>query len=255
MNLLKPKENKVSLNDCLGEKINHLVEGLDRFNQSENQKILELCQVGKFLCTYFPDFNISESREQPDFMITDGSINIGLEHQSIFVDEILQRTGFFNNIALLAEREFEMESEMPNFLVNCYIKKDISFSNKDKNKILKIFIDVIREFVLNDIVIENNLFDDLMKMPHSQKSINVNFGAYMVPTLDENRLLAAIEKKENKVEKYISNTNCKQWLLLLIGGVGEHSYYVRNDIKLNFETTFEKVFLMEDFDNRLYELK
>ena len=84
MNLLKPKENKVSLNDCFGEKINHLVEGLDRFNQSEKQKILELCQVGKFLCTYFPDFNISESREQPDFIITDGSINIGLEHQSIF---------------------------------------------------------------------------------------------------------------------------------------------------------------------------
>jgi hypothetical protein len=67
--------------------------------------------------------------------------------------------------------------------------------------------------------------------------------------------MTAIEKKENKVEKYISNTSCKQWLLLLIGGVGEHSFYVRNDLKLNFKTTFEKVFLMEDFDNRLYELK
>lgn len=255
MNLLEPKENKASLNDCLGVKINHFTKGLDRFNQSENQKILELCQVGKFLCAYFPDFKISESREQPDFIITDGSIRIGLEHQSIFVDEILQRTGFLNNIALLAERELEKEIDIPDFLVNCYIRKDISFSNKDKNNILKIFIDVIREFVLNDIIVENDLFDDLMKMPHSQKSINVNFGAYKVPVINEEKLLKAINKKEKKVKKYINNTNCEQWLLLLIGGVGEHSFYVRNDLKMNFETTFEKVFLFEDFDNRLYQLK
>ena len=255
MNLLEPIESKVLLKDCLGAKINHLIDGLDRFNQSENQKILELCQVGKFLCTYFPNFKISESREQPHFIITDGSVKIGLEHQSIFVDELLQRTGFYNNIALLAERELEKETDFPDFLVNCYIRKDISFSNKDKNKILKTFIDVIKEFILNDNVIENDLFDDLMKMPHSQKSINVNFGAYMVPALNEKKLLKAIEKKQKKVDKYISNTNCKQWLLLLIGGVGEHSFYVRNDLKLNFETTFKKVFLFEDFDNRLYELK
>ncbi|MCF7567307.1 hypothetical protein L3X37_02865 [Sabulilitoribacter arenilitoris] len=258
MNLLQPKENKTPLNDCLKTKIYHLVKGLDRFNQSENQKNLELCQVGKFLCTYFPDFKISESREQPDFIITNGSIKIGLEHQSIFVDKILERTGFFKNIALLAERELEKEVDMPNFLVNCYIRKGILFSNKDKNHILKIFIDVIREFVINDIVIKNNLFDDLIKMPHSQKSINANFGAYMVPTLNEEKLLKAIDKKEKKVKKvkkYISNTNCKQWLLLLIGGVGEHSFYVKNDLKLSFETAFEKVFLLEDFDNHLYELK
>lgn len=255
MNILEPKRRKVPLNDCLKGKINHLIDGLDRFNQSENQKILELCQVGKFLCTYFPDFKIAESREQPDFIITNGSVKIGLEHQSIFVDKILQRTGFFKNIALLAERELEKETNIPDFLVNCHIRKDISFSNKDKNVILKTFINVIREFVLNDIVIDNNLFDNLIKMPHSQKSVNVNFGAYTVPALNEEKLLKAIEKKESKVNKYISNTDCKQWLLLLIGGVGEHSFYVRNDLKLNFETTFEKVFLLEDFENRLYELK
>lgn len=251
MNLLKPIGEKKSLNDCLGEKINHLVKDLDRYNQSDNQKILELCQVGKFLCTYFPNFKILESREQPDFIIADDYEKVGLEHQSIFVDEVLKRNGFFNNISLLAERELTKETEVPNFLVNCYVKNDISFSVKDKNDILETFIKVIKEFVL----IENDLFDRLMKMPHSQKSVNVNFGAYMVPVLTEEKLLNAIDKKERKVQNYISNTNSKQWLLLLIGGVGEHSYYVRNNLELNFNTTFEKVFLFEDFDNRLYQLK
>ena len=255
MNLLEPIERKEPLSDCLGIKINHLLDGLDRFNQSDNQKILELCQVGKFLCTYFPKFNIAESREQPDFIITNGIIKIGLEHQSIFVDEILKRTGFFNNIALLAERELEKETDMPDFLVNCYIRKDVVFTNKDKNDILNTFVNVIKEFVLNDIIIQNNLFDDIMKMPHSQKNINVNFGAYMVPVLTKEKLLEAINKKEAKVNNYIKNTNYKQWLLLLIGGVGEHSLYVRNELKLKFDTTFEKVFLLEDFDNRLYQLK
>lgn len=255
MKLLEPVIINPKLSNCLGSKINHHVQNLNKFNQSENQKILELCQVGKFLCTYFPDFDIIESREQPDFLISNGSREYGLEHQSIFDDKILKRTGFFNNIALLAEREFVQDSSMPNFLVNCYIRKDVSFSNKEKNDILNTFLNVIKEFVFNNVIIENHLFDDIVKMPHSQKNIQVNFGAYMVPTLTIERLLKAIDKKERKVKKYINNTKRQQWLLLLIGGVGEQSYYLRKVMELNFDTSFEKVFLLEDFDNRLYELK
>lgn len=255
MKKLEPQLKKMKLSNCLGSKINNYLTGLDKYNQSENQKILELCQVGKFLCTYFPEYEIAESREQPDFLITNGKKNIGLEHQSIFVDEILKRTGFFKNIALLSEREFEKDENMPNFLVNCYIREDIEFSNKDKNEFLTTFITVIKEFVFNDVFIENNLIDDIYKMPHTQKSVNINFGGYMVPELSKVRLIEAIEKKEKKVKDYILNTNSEQWLLLLIGGVGAHSYYLRQEMEINIDTNFKKKFLLEDFDNRLYEIK
>ena len=255
MKKLEPQLKNEKLSSCLGSKINHHLTDLDKHNQSENQKILELCQVGKFLCSYFPEYEIAESREQPDFLITNGKKKVGLEHQSILVDEILKRTGFFKNIALLTEREFEKDEKMPNFLVNCYIGKDIEFSNKNKNDFLKTFKTVIKEFVLNDIFIENNLIDDIHKMPHTQKSVNINFGGYMVPELSKERLLEAIDKKEKKVKDYIVNTNSEQWLLLLIGGVGAHSYYLRQEMDINLDTNFKKIFLLEDFDNRLYEIK
>ncbi|TXG38355.1 hypothetical protein [Seonamhaeicola maritimus] len=255
MNTIKPSIDNDGLHKCLETKINIHLNGLNKHNQSDNQKTLELCQVGKFLCTYFPDYNIIETREQPDFIISNGSHAFGLEHQSIYKSEVLKRTGFYDNIALLVEKEFEKDSDFPNFLVSCYLRNDIEFSNKDKRRILNTFIRVIREFVLNDNFLENEIIDDIRKMNHSQKSVNVNFGGYMVPILEKEKLLEAIQKKERKIDEYIKNTEKPQWLLLLIGGVGAHSYRIRNDMNLEFETKFEKIFILEDFDNRLYELK
>ena len=59
MKKLEPDLKKAKLNDCLGSKINHHLTGLDKYNQSDSQKILELCQVGKFLCSYFPEYEIT----------------------------------------------------------------------------------------------------------------------------------------------------------------------------------------------------
>jgi hypothetical protein len=255
MKMIKPSIESGGLHKCLESKINCHLDGLNKHNQSDNQKTLELCQVGKFLCTYFPDYNITETREQPDFIISNGSQTYGLEHQSIYKSDVLKRTGFFNNIALLAERELEEDSNFPFFLVTCSLRNDIEYSNKDKKVILNTFVQVIREFVTNGVFLENDIIDDIKKMNHSHKNINVNFGAYMVPMLEKEKLLEAIQKKERKIDKYIKNTRKPQWLLLIIGGVGKHSYKIRNDMSLEVETKFEKVFILEDFNNRLYELK
>ncbi|WP_143542384.1 hypothetical protein [Robiginitalea sediminis] len=254
MNELLPIESE-DLSACMEQKINRYLEGLDKYNQSDSQKILELCQVGKFLCTFFPEYEIMEVREGPDFIISNGIRSVGLEHQSIYKEDVLKRTGFFENIALLAEQEFDSDPEMPNFLVNCYLNKDVDYGNKHKKEILATFIKVIKEYVLKDRIIENNLFERLMKMDHTQKSVEVNFGGYMVPMLSDQKLLEAIQKKEQKLPEYIKNTSLPQWLLLLIGGVGEHSYYLRRNTQLDFKTSFERIFILEDFDNRFYELK
>lgn len=84
----------------------------------------------------------------------------------------------------------------------------------------------------------------------------MNFGAHMVHNLTENIVYDFIQKKENKIEKYTRNTGLNQWLILLAGGVKEYSYDVPKG--LNFEqldTKFEKVFLLADFDNQLFEIK
>ena len=46
--------------------------------------------------------------------------------------------------------------------------------------------------------------------------------------ITEEIIKEAINKKEAKIESYISKTNLPQWLLLVIGGVGESSYLFEN---------------------------
>lgn len=47
----------------------------------------------------------------------------------------------------------------------------------------------------------------------------------------------------------------KQWLVLIIGSNGQSSFEVNTLFKVDIKTKFDKVFLYEDFDNKLYELK
>lgn len=78
----------------------------------------------------------------------------------------------------------------------------------------------------------------------------------MVQNLSANIVYDFIKKKEDKIKKYSSNTGLDQWLILLAVGGDEYSYNVIEG--LNFEkldTQFQKVFLLADFDNKLYQIK
>lgn len=235
---------------------NHL-KGLDRYNQSDYQKQVEICQLGKLLAAYFPDFWIEEVREQPDFIISDGNKRVALEHQSILDIETKRTHGFFENLFHIAERDLQMDDSLPNFLVNCYLdKKNLSFKNSDKNRLIEIIKSTVTEFVLYGNVQENELIKRAIKMPHSQKNLCVNFGAYMVKDLDKETLTEFIDKKEKKLSSYKQNTDLKQWLLLVVSGVGEYSFDVDKPILgLDIDSGFDKIYLMLDFENILYELK
>jgi hypothetical protein len=78
----------------------------------------------------------------------------------------------------------------------------------------------------------------------------------MVQNLSANIVYDFIKKKEDKIKKYSSNTGLDQWLILLAVGGDEYSYNVIEG--LNFEkldTQFQKVFLLADFENKLYQIK
>ena len=92
-------------------------------------------------------------------------------------------------------------------------------------------------------------------MPHSKKCINANFGAYIQKTINEELIIEHIAKKEKKLSKYIENTNLPQWLILIIGGVGESCFEVDNHFNVDIKTHFDKIYLYEDADNKLYEIK
>jgi hypothetical protein len=62
-------------------------------------------------------------------------------------------------------------------------------------------------------------------------------------------------KKEEKVDSYRMNSVQTQWLILVIGSLGESSYELNREIEMNIQTKFDKVFIYEDLRNRLFEFK
>ncbi len=256
--LIAPNPN-LSL-DALKQKIEKAISNslynLNSYNSTDRQKQLEICQFGKMLATYFPDFFIDEVREKPDFIISDGKKRIAVEHQTIVNPIIKSKQGFYENIFQLVERDLQTDNSLPNFLAVCYLKSNLKFKNTDKQLISNLIKETVKEFVLNGILVENPLIMKIIKMPNSHKNLHANFGAFMRYKVDAKILKDFILKKENKVQTYRQNTEMEQWLLLVTGGVAEYWYEVEIPIEnLDLKSSFDKIFLMSDFDNILYELK
>lgn len=256
MKEVKPISTVESLSHLIDLKITHHLKGLDGYKNADKQKQLELCQIGKFLATFFPNYEIKQIREEPDFVITNGKTDFGLEHEIITNTSIRKQHGFYENIFHLAERDIQTMNELPNFLANCYLKQNLNFKTKDKSELVQIVKEVVSTSILKNEIPENPIIERILLMPHSKKNLTANFGAHMVQNLSENIVFDFIKKKESKIEKYFSNTGLDQWLILLAGGVSEYSYDVIEGLNFEqLETKFTKVFLLADFDNKLYELK
>lgn len=239
----------------LGLKINSHLKGLDKSNNDNKQKILELCQIGKLLATYFNDFEITKIIEKPDFIISNGDIKFGLEHELILDTKAKSEEGFYKNICEKVEVNLENDSSIPDVLVNLFLKDNLSFKINKKNELITLLTELVKHFILTGELSENSIVKEAHKMRLTKKSVNPNFGAYWQKRITKDLIIEHILKKESKVSIYRHNTGLPQWLVLIIGSVGQSSFEVNELLSIELTTKFDKVFLFEDFDNKLYELK
>ena len=223
--------------------------------EKNSQKILELCHVGKFLMFFNNKIKIDKLYEKPDFILNGEFGEIGLEHQILIDNKPKEREGFFENIFSAAESELKKDSELPNFLVSCYLIPYVNFKINEKDNIIKIIVRVVKEYILTKKLIENPIIENISMTDHSEKSLNVNLGGWWVKDVTEELIIKAVRKKEKKLSSYRENSGKTQWLIIVIGSTGESSYNLYNPFEMNLETEFNKVFILEDFNNKLYELK
>jgi len=250
-------KNSVSLNlNLLGDLINSHVEPLLLDRKKNQQKISELCHVGKFLMFFENEIRIDKVSEKPDFILisSDGK-KIGLEHQIIIEPKAKEIEGFYQNIFAIAELEIKADPELPNFLANCFLHPHLNFKLRQKDQLVSMVKEVVKDYVLYDNFNENPLIDRISKMPHSEKSINANLGAWWEKDITAELIESAIKKKDKKISTYQNDCLNSQWLLLVIGGVGDSSYNMDASLKIKTETHFDKVFILEDFRTSLFEIK
>ena len=244
-------ENQKLLRDLTDSHLENLMT-----DQKKNQqKILEVSHVGKFLMFFDNKLQIDQLSETPDFILKSDLGKIGLEHQTVLDNKAKGREGFLENIFSIAESELQSDIELPNFCAECYIIPYTNFKVKEKQKLVTIIKNVVKEYVLTGVLIENPIIDRIWKMPHSGINITGNFGGWWYQDISADVILKAIEKKEKLITEYKKNGGNIQWLLMVIGSTGESSYYMNQIMDLNLKTEFDKVYIMEDFATNLYEIK
>jgi hypothetical protein len=238
--------------DLIGSKINKLLED----ETLSEQKNLELCQVGKFL-TLLEDQNakIIEQRESPDFIISVDDRMVGLEHEIILnTQNQFQST---KNIFRLAAKEFEKRYPDIKVLANCWLTtNDFNYKQKDKKKIIGEIVEYIYGMTQKSKVKIPDFLDDVIISKHSGVSFSVNNYISNIESLDDLTLSKAIKKKEDLIERYISNSQIKdQWLLLVIGQVSPDSYKTNGLFSSFNSSRFERIYLLEDFQSKKYRIK
>nr|WP_319270748.1 hypothetical protein [uncultured Draconibacterium sp.] len=219
------------------------------------QKIVETCHVGKFLMFFENRFKIDKISEEPDFIISDGITKIGLEHQILIDKKSKEKEGFFGNLIKQAEKELRKDKELPNFLANVYAHPFFNSKINEKQRLINEIVHLIKHFIKTGELLENEIIDRISSMKHSKISLSPNMGAWWQKSINGELIKNAVFKKEKRIDKYLENTNLSQWLLIVIGGLGESSYSVETEFDLRVKTKFDKVYLLEDFNTNLFEIK
>lgn len=230
---------------------------LEKLQQDEianHKKIVELCHVGKFLMNLDSNTYIESFGESPDFLINFRGEKIGIEHRIIINDKEKSYEGFFENVFRHAEIELRKDKSIPNFLANCWLYDNIEYKQKQKNDNIQLVISLIKEYLFTNTLRENNLIERIYSMPHSRIDLCPNFGAWIQKYLSTEILQKAINEKEKKLLEY-KETIKDVWLLLVIGGTNASSYELYKNMQYNIQSNFDKVFLLEDHKNQLYQVK
>jgi len=241
--------------DRLVSIINPYIEALESDYNKNQKKIIELCHLGKFLLFLEPDITIEKLFEEPDFILNYNDKIIGLEHEIIIDDKRKKIEGFYENISQKVETKLRKDHRLPNFLANCYFNEKIQHSITQKNYLIDYLYEIITEFILTGSLKENEIIEDILLLPHSHKTLAPNFGYWVQKYLTKEHILKAIHKKEKKLNNYRTNCGNKQWLLLVVGGLGGCSYEMDESLEFKIESEFEHIYILEDFNNRLFQLK
>ena len=253
-NVMKIFRNNYNRN-LLEKKVNKFIEPLRADYEKNQKKIIEICHVGKFLSLLNNEININRIFEEPDFILNDGNKIIGLEHQVIINTGKIQIEGFYKNIFQKVEIKIQNEYPEYKFLANCYLKNNLLVELSRKEYLINEIYETVIEFLRSNILNDNEIIEDILVLPHKKVRLSTNFGGWTQKFISEDVIYSAINKKEKKISNYIDNCGKRQWLLMVIGGLGETSYEMDENLKLSFDSKFDEIYIIEDFNNVLYKIK
>ena len=229
--------------------------------RSENltqKQTIELNQVGKFLTLLNKPSHIITHSDSPDFIISYGDQQIGLEHERVFKDENVSYVRSIKKLFFDASKIFESTYPGITLHAECYLNTDnFKFKKNEAEQLQKEIAQYIFQVYQNHLdPIKPYFIDEVSLMRYSGVSFSYNSGAHWVSNIDKTTLERAISKKNGLVKKYKVNSGKEeQWLLIVIGNASPDSYeFEENQFQIEIETTFDKVILMDDFKMKAWQI-
>ena len=241
-------------------------------NPAEN-KAHERHFVELFKNTYnnFPAGEIlaDEKQERPDIIIATPQGKIGVEITSLHNDKLKQKESECEQ-AVLAARKIYEKKNLPNLHVSVHIGGKNSFNRATRNK----FATAIANLVAANIPLPGkyseveNSWNDPNQFPYEINSICIyryswsdkniwtapSAGFYREHFIED--LQRVISEKDLKLNGY--SQDCKeQWLLVVAENSSPSTFFDPSEITVNhvYKSAFAKVFIMEMFKVKLFELK
>lgn len=238
-------------------------------NKKEN---IEFAHLISLLIELNINFKDIKKHESPDFIIELNDSTIGVELTQLKHSKHSKEIGYLNNVVSRAERyfieyypDFEYQRTkhlgLTKFRAAISFNKHISLEQKDKNRNAKELATLIYNLAKNNVSNVNNIgFTTSIDIKGESKKIKFIHS----PDIDNLEYLSnetinnAINKKEKKISEYKTNQKCSQYWILLIAGQPDPSSFDIDDLEVNnykVSSEFEKVFLLDDFNKKVFVLK
>lgn len=256
INIAKLKE-MIQTVDRSSMRIDAIIKPFIADNLTRKQSV-ELCQVGKFLSLMDAPSTIIERRESPDFIILYDDEIIGLEHESILDEKIAIDFRSVSDLFNDAAKSFSFKYPDTKILANIYLNVDrLVFKKHERIALIDKIVDFVSNYINDSDTIKPDFIESLSVSKHSRVSFVYNPGAHYVESLNVERLIIAIEKKESKIVDYIKKSNVqKQWLLLTTGTYGPDSFdYGDFPFQIDITSDYDRIYLLEDFKSVVWRIK
>jgi hypothetical protein len=244
----------------LDDFIGGFLKELDELDPNTPKKTLEICHVGKFLMLLNANLRIDSIMEKPDFIIKSRNNSfIGLEHEILPDHSQKKIEGSFEDIVKIAENKFKERFPTLKYLVNIRMNTKKKLNKKNKIFNANSIATIVEKYLIHGQFERNDLVHRIYCQEDSNLTFNsLPFGGFIKKSLKPEHLITAILKKERKRLNYIKNTGLnQQWLLIVIGSAAKSSYEIlqKFDENLEIKCGFNRIFILEDFNSRLFELQ
>jgi hypothetical protein len=254
------KEDIAKLTDALKEQRQQLDSVIRSFliDGLSHKQTIELCQVGKFITLLNKPSQIITHGDSPDFIISYNGEKIGLEHERVFKTDKVEAIKSVGKLFEDAAELFKKNYPDHKLLANCWLNTDnFTFKKSEAEKIKVEISEYIFNLVSNNLTADKPSYIDRVRiMKHSKVNFGYNPGGNVVTNINKETLETPITKKNHLVDKYKSNSGVdKQWLLIVIGSTSPDSFeYEASQFAVEVNSKFDRVFLMEDFNAKAWQL-